>query len=30
MRLEPLASTPREELEEFLGPTVQRYFTGRY
>jgi AcrR family transcriptional regulator len=28
LRLEPLASAPREELVAAIGPTVQRYLTG--
>ncbi|MCV7257899.1 TetR/AcrR family transcriptional regulator [Mycobacterium shimoidei] len=28
LRIEPLASTPAEDLVAWLGPTVQRYLTG--
>lgn len=28
LRLEPLASTPADELARHLGPTLDRYLTG--
>jgi AcrR family transcriptional regulator len=29
LRLEPLASTPPDQVVAFVGPTIQRYLTGR-
>jgi hypothetical protein len=28
LKIEPLASAPREKLAAAIGPTVQRYLTG--
>jgi len=29
LKIEPIASTPIDDLVDFVGPTVQRYLTGR-